>query len=197
MRLIASLLSLSFAFQLLMLPGAAQAEDAAQADPFRPVQPSWDATETADAPAAATPKKAETAPAAEDNEQFLFDAKDEPPPEEKTEAAPVPEPTAAPIEERVAPAATQPGREVDLHAPHVWMVSGAIVLGVSFLAALTIATQLDEPGLAGATLGIGGLLGLTGLSVGVITQNQRLEAAGQRVPPALPSGLSLSLSFTR
>jgi len=196
MRLIASLLSLSFAFQLLMLPGAAQAEDAAQADPFRPVQPSWDATETADAPAAATPKKADPAPAAEDNEQFLFDAKDEPPPEEKP-AAPVQEPTAAAIEEPVAPVAAEPGREVDLHAPHVWMVSGAIVLGVSFLAALAIATQLDEPGLAGATLGIGGLLGLTGLSVGVITQNQRLEAAGQRVPPALPSGLSLSLSFTR
>lgn len=196
MRLIASLLSLSFAFQLLVLPGAAHAEDAAQADPFRPVQPSWDATQTADAPTA-SPKKTETAPAAEDNEQFLFDTKDEPPPEEKSETAPAAVPTAAPIEEPAAPVAAEPVREVDLHAPHVWMVSGAIVLGVSFLAALTIATQLDEPELAGATLGIGGLLGLAGLSVGVITQNQRLEAAGQRVPPALPRGLSLNLSFTR
>ncbi len=200
MRAISKLLSLSLAVQLLAPPCFVRAEDPAKADPFRPVQPSWDGTQTAEgADPAASPTTAEPAAASGENEQFLFDsANEEPAPKAEAKQPAAEEPTTArPPEPPVAESGGAPPAAVDLHGPHVWMATGAIVLGVSFLAALTLATQFDEPSLAGATIGIGGVLGLTGLGVGVIMQNQRLDAAGQRVRPALPSGLSLSLSFMR
>ena len=39
--------------------------------------------------------------------------------------------------------------------------------------------------------------GIGGLTVGVVMQNQRLEAAGHDVTPALPNGITLKLALTR
>lgn len=199
MRFTSTLLAAS----LLGLPIAARAEDTTKADPFRPVQPAWPDGWSGEGPRP-TPTEPPPAQAAEDNEVFTFD----------NETA---EPTAAPATDEVAeePAApttegnvaeqpgptvakhAEPPREVDLHTPHMWMAAGGIVFGVSAIAALTAAIAFEEPELAGATFALGGALGIAGLTVGVVMQNDRLEAAGHEVKPALPTGITLKLALTR
>lgn len=184
------------------MPMIGRADDTAKADPFRPVQPAWpDGWSGSDA------KPAEAAPSAppaseEDNEEFTFDEEAQAAPAEEPAAEPAtPEPASEPVVTEVPVAATSTApvvpSNVDLRAPHLWMATGGIVIGVSALTALALGVAMDRPDLAGATFGLGGLLGVGGLTVGVVMQNQRLEAAGQTVQPALPSGVMLKLSLSR
>ena len=169
MRVKSSLLPVGLAVSLLGLPVAVHAEDAAQADPFRPVQPSWpegwSEGKAEPAPPKPAPAQAEKAPppvVEEENEEFTFDDEEPEAPEEQKAEAPPPTP-APPKEVEPAPvletkaAATQPPANVDLHVPHVWMASGGILIGVSALAALALAISFDEPQLAGGVFALGGI----------------------------------------
>ncbi len=201
MRVTSTLLAAS----LLSLPCAARAQDAnnpASPDPFRPVQPAWPEGWSAETPAPDAAPAQQAQPATNENEELTFDQETQNPapagenPEAKSAERAEPADPATlpnPITTAVAP----PPPEVDLHTPHVWMATGGIVIGVSVVAALAAAIALDQPGLAGATLGIGGCLGVAGLTVGVVMQNGRLEAAGHEVTPALPTGIGLKLALTR
>jgi len=199
MRVPSALITAGLAVSLATQPSPALADDAATADPFRPVQPAW--PEGWSAPGDAPTEAAPEAPAAGTEGQLVDEA--EVAGEAAIEGEPAAlaenalEPTAElltepePAESRVPPA------NVNLRTPHLLMGTGGALIGVSAIAAIAIGITMDRPDLAGATFALGGVLGLSGLTVGVVMQNHRLEAAGHDVVPALPSGIMLKVALVR